>query len=186
VKADQGCSSCDWSQHDVSLAKTDAASLRQLGSLTLLVDSGQSTDVRTAQAITPMLAQAGITVRTVLVNAATMAARLASGSYEMALRTLSAQAPTPADSLQTLVHDHYVANATSTQAAGTALQAVNAATDLDGTSSAVAAFEEQNFTAAALVPLVDPDVVDVVGTRIRGLALLPSGLYHSAALWLKG
>ncbi len=103
VKADQGCSSCDWSQHDVSLAKTDAASLRQLGSLTLLVDSGQPSDVRTAQAITPMLAQAGITVRTVPVNAATMAARLASGSYEMALQTLSLQAPTPADSLQTLV-----------------------------------------------------------------------------------
>ena len=51
----------------------------------------------------------------------------------------------------------------------------------------MAAFEEQNFTAAAVVPLVDPDVIDVVSTRVRGLALLPSGLYHSsAALWLKG
>jgi peptide/nickel transport system substrate-binding protein len=185
VQADQGCSSCDWSQHDVSLAKSDVASLPHLGGLTLLVDSGQPSDVRTAQAITPMLAQAGITVRTVPVNAATMAARLASGSYEMALRTLSVQTPTPADSLQTLVRDHYVADGTSTQAAGTALQAVNAATDLQGTSSAVAAFEQQNFTTAAVVPLVDPDVVDVVSTRVRGLALLPSGLYHSAALWLK-
>jgi peptide/nickel transport system substrate-binding protein len=184
VNADQGCSSCDWSQHDVSLAKSDVAALPHLGALTLLVDSGQPSDVHTAQAITPMLAQAGITVRTVPVNAATMAARVASGSYEMALRTLSVQTPTPTDSLQTLVRDHYVAG-TSAQAAGTALQAVNAATDLKGTSSAVAAFEEQNFASAAVVPLVEPDVVDVVSTRVRGLALLPSGLYHSAALWLK-
>jgi peptide/nickel transport system substrate-binding protein len=185
VKADQGCSSCDWSQHDVSLAKSDVSSLPHLSGLTLLVDSGQPSDVRTAQAITPMLAQAGITVRTVPVDATTMAARLASGSYEMALRTLSVQTPTPADSLQTLVRDHYVGAGTSTQADQNALQAVNAATDLKGTSSAVAAFEEQNFTAAAVVPLVDPDVVDVVSTRVRGLGLLPSGLYHSAAVWLK-
>ncbi len=62
---------------------------------------------------------------------------------------------------------------------------MNAATDLKDTTSAVAAFEQQNFASAGAVPLVDPDVVDVVGKKVHGLALLPSGLYHSAALWLK-
>ncbi len=184
VKADQGCPSCDWSRHDVSLARTDLASSPHHGALTLLVDSANPSDVRTAQAITPMLAQAGITVRTAPVDAATLTARVASGDYEMALQTLSAQTPNPADSLQTLVLDHDVASGPSTQAVS-ALHAVNAATDLKGTSSAVAVFEQQNFAESAAVPLVDPDVVDVVGTSVRGLSLLPSGLYHSAALWLK-
>ena len=186
VPADRGCPSCDWSRHDVSLARSDLASSQQHPrALTLIVDSAAPSDVLTARAITPMLAQAGIVVRTVPVSAATMGARLASGDYEMALQTLSVQAPTPAEALQTLVQGHYVATGAAAQAAQSALADVSSATDLSGTRAAVAGFEEQNFAASSVVPLVEPDVVDVVSHRVRGLGLLPSGLYHSAALWLK-
>jgi peptide/nickel transport system substrate-binding protein len=186
VSADRGCPGCDWSRHDVSLARSELASSPQHPrALTLLVDSAAPSDVLTAREITPMLAQAGIVVRTVPVSAANMGARLASGHYEMALQTLSVQAPTPAEALQALARGHYVANGAAVQAAQSALDGVSSATDLSGTKAAVAGFEEQNFATSAVVPLVEPDVVDVVSHRVHGLGLLPSGLYHSAALWLK-
>ena len=105
---DQGCASCTWSKHDADAATKDLSSVPGHRHLTLLVDATDPTDVRTAQAITPMLAEAGITVQTQAVAATAMRTRLASGSYEMALQTLAAESPSPADPLQTLVTGHYL------------------------------------------------------------------------------
>ncbi len=122
VPADQGCPGCDWSKHDVSQARSDVASVPRDRQLTLLVDSANPSDVRTAQAITPMLSQAGITLRTVPVDATTMAARLKSGAYEMALQTLSTQTPAPAEALQTVVGGDYVGGGAPDEAAASALR----------------------------------------------------------------
>jgi peptide/nickel transport system substrate-binding protein len=181
----QGCASCDWSQHDVALAERDLSSVPGQRHLTLLVDSTDPDDVATAQAITPMLAEAGITVQTQPVDPASMLARVSSGSYQMALQTLSAQTPSAADPLRTLATGHYLAAPGAVTAAASALRAVEAATKQDDATAAVSVFEQQNFTTTAAVPLVDPEVVDVVATSVRGLAISPSGLYHSSALWLK-
>ena len=185
VPADQGCPSCDWSKHDVATARTDLAGLPRHTKMSLLVDKSVPTDVRTAQALTPMLAQAGITLSTVALDPATLAQRLASGNYQMALQTLSAQTPTAADPLETLVRTSDLGGARSAGQATQALNAVSAASDLQGETSAVSVFEQQDFASATVVPLVNPDVTDVVSSHVHGFVLQPSGLYHSSTLWLK-
>lgn len=182
----KACTSCRWSTHSASLAAKDLATVPGHDHLTLLVDSADATDVRTAQALTPMLAQAGMTVRTLPVSATTLGERVSSGRYEMALQTLSAETPSPAEALQTLVTGHYLTGPTALPTAQDALDAVGSATTKSQLTEAVTAFEQQVFATTAAVPLVDPYVVDVVATPVRGLAVGPTGLYHSAELWLKG
>ena len=185
VPADQGCAGCDWARHDVSAARSDLRDVPGHTRLTLMVDQTSPTDVRTAQALTPMLAQAGVTVHTDAVDPATMARRLASGDYQLALQTLSAQTPTAADPLETLVRTSDLDSARSATQATQALAAVSTATDLRAETSAVSVFEHQDYDSANVVPLVNPDVTDVLSPKVRGFVLQPSGLYHSSTIWLK-
>jgi peptide/nickel transport system substrate-binding protein len=181
----EACTSCQWSTHDVHLAEKDLATVPGHRHLTLLVDSADVTDVHTAQAIAPMLAQAGVSVRTLPLTAAAMTGRLSSGDYEMALQTLSADSPSAAEPLQALVTGHYLAGPTAVATAQDALRSVDSAAKTPELTSAVTAFEQQVFATTAAVPLVDPDVVDLVAAPVRGLVVSPTGLYHSAELWLK-
>jgi len=185
VPADQGCTGCDWARHDVAAARADLSGIPGHTRLTLLVDQTSPTDVRTAQALTPMLAQAGITLYTDTVDPATLQRRLASGDYQLALQTLSAQTPTAADPLETLVRTSDLDSARSAAQATQAFAAVSTATDLQGQTSAVSTFEHQDYDSANAVPLVNPDVTDVLSSKVRGFVVQPSGLYHSSTIWLK-
>jgi peptide/nickel transport system substrate-binding protein len=180
-----GCTSCDWSQHDVARARSLSAAVPGHQHVTLVVDATDPDDVSTAREITAMLAQAGITVHTQALAPAALAQRLSSNRYQMALRTLVAQTPAFADPLRTLVTGHYLAPASATKAAQAALQTAQAATRLADSTAAGTAFEQTAFATTAAVPLVDPDLVDVAAQDVRGLDVLPTGLFHSAGLWLK-
>jgi peptide/nickel transport system substrate-binding protein len=180
-----GCLSCDWSQHDAGTARKDAASSPGHRQLTLLVDSTDPTDVRTAQAITPMLAEAGLTVQTLPVDPATMVQRLAAGDYDLALQTLAAQTSSMVEPLLTLGSGHYLVGTGAAATAASALRDVGAASAKADQAAAVAMFEQHVFDTTAAVPLVDPEVIDVVGSHVRGLDVSPSGFYHSSGLWLK-
>ena len=184
-KGGGACLSCDWSRHDVSAARKDLASLPGHHHLTLLVDATDPTDVRTAQAITPMLAEAGLTVQTQPVDPATLAQRLAAGDYDLALQTVAAQTSSAVEPLQALGSGHYLVGTGAVALAANALRDVEAASAKADEDAAVAVFEQHVFDTTAAVPLVDPDVIDVVGSHVRGLDVTPSGFYHSSGLWLK-
>lgn len=186
VPGAEGCPSCAWDTVDVDAAAAELAQVTDGGQrVELLVDSARGIDLLAAQAVQPMLDEAGVTVQIKQVDSATMLTRLATGDFQMAIGNFSAQAPTPVDPLSFVAATGYLFTGADPNLALGALAAVSAAGDAAGRAEAVADFEKQNYDAATVVPLVSPYVSSVVGARTAGLRLLPSGLYDAATLWVK-
>lgn len=186
IPGDEGCPTCDWSTHDVSAAKAELARAAQGSKMTeLLVDSSRGIDLLAAQAIQPMLDQAGIKVQIKQVDSATLLSRLATGDFTMAIGNYTSMAPTAVDPLSFFAATGYLFTGADANIALGALAAVSAAPNEAGQTAAVAAFEKQNHEAATVVPLVSPHVAAVAGAGVHGLELRPSGLYDAAALWTK-
>lgn len=185
VPAADGCPTCDWGTVDVDAAKAELAQAEG-GDQTveLIVDSARGIDLLAAQAIQPMLEEAGISVQIKQVDSATLLGRMAGGDYQMVIGNYSAQAPTAVDPLSFVAATGYFFSGADPSVALGALMAVSAAPDLAAQAEAVAGFEKQNYDASTVVPLVSPYVSSVAGPGTNGLALLPSGLYDAAALWV--
>jgi peptide/nickel transport system substrate-binding protein len=185
VPGDDGCPSCDWATADTDAAKAELAQV-QGGDKTveLIVDSARGIDLLAAQAIQPMLADAGIDVQIKQVDSATLLTRMATGDYQMAIGNYTAQAPTPVDPLSFVAATSYLFTGADPTVALMALGAVSAAAEPGDQAKAVADFEKQNYDAATVVPLVSPYISSVAGDGTHGLQLLPSGLYDAASLWV--
>lgn len=185
VPGDEGCPSCDWATADVEAAKAELARAEGADqAVELLVDSSRGIDLLAAQAIQPMLEEAGITVQIKQVDSATLLGRMSSGDYHMAIGNFSAQSPTPVDPLSFVAATGYLFSGADANIPLGALVAVSSATDEAERVEAVASFEKQNYDDATVVPLVSPYVSSVSGAGVGGLQLLPSGLYDAAALWV--
>ena len=185
VPGDEGCPTCDWSTFDPDAAEAELAQADG-GDQTveLLVDSARGIDLLAAQAIEPMLADVGIDVQIKQLDSATLLSRLATGDFQMVIGNYSAQAPTPVDPLSFIAATGYLFTGADPNIALGALVAVSSASNLADQTKAVAAFEEQNYDAMTVVPLLSPNVSSVTGAGTNGLELLPSGLYDAAALWV--
>ena len=185
VPGDEGCSTCAWSDVDVDAAAAELARAKD-GDRTveLLVDSARGIDLLAAQAVQPMLEEAGISVQIKQVDSATLLTRLAGGDFQMAIGNYTAMAPTPMDPLSFFAGTGYLFTGADPSIALGALVAVSSALEPADQAEAVAAFEKQNYDAATVVPLVSPHVSSVAGPGTHGLALLPSGLYDTAGLWV--
>lgn len=185
VPGAEGCPTCDWGTVDVDAAKAELAQAKGAGeTVELIVDSARGIDLLAAQAIQPMLEEAGISVQIKQVDSATLLGRLAGGDYQMVIGNYNAQAPTAVDPLSFVAATGYFFTGADPNIALGALVAVSSAQDVAGQAEAVAGFEKQNYDAATVVPLVSPYVSSVAGPGTHGLSLLPSGLYDAAALWV--
>lgn len=185
VPGDEGCPTCDWSTFDPEAAKAEAAQADGADqTVELMVDSARGIDLLAAQAIQPMLADAGIDVQIKQVDSATLLSRMASGDYQMVIGNYSAQAPTPVDPLSFIAATGYLFTGADPNIALGALVAVSSASSVADQAKAVAGFEKQNYDAMTVVPLVSPNVSSVTGPATHGLELLPSGLYDAATLWV--
>lgn len=185
VPGDEGCPTCDWSAFDPDAAKADAAQAEGADqTVELMVDSARGIDLLAAQAIQPMLADAGIDVQIKQVDSATLLSRMAGGDYQMVIGNYAAQAPTPVDPLSFIAATGYLFTGADPNIALGSLVAVSSASSVADQAKAVAAFEKQNYDAMTVVPLVSPNVSSVTGASTHGLELLPSGLYDAAALWV--
>lgn len=185
VPGDDGCPTCDWATTDPAAAKAELAKAAD-GDKTveLIVDSARGIDLLAAQAIQPMLADAGIDVQIKQVDSATLLTRMATGDYQMAIGNYTAQAPTPVDPLSFVAATGYLFTGADPTVALVALGSVSAAGDPADQAKAVADFEKQNYDAATVVPIVSPYISSVAGAGTHGLQLLPSGLYDAASLWV--
>ena len=174
VPADQGCPSCDWSKHDVSRHQRP-------GRRCLATDSSPcSSTPRTPPTYAPprrsrrcwprRASPCGPCRSTPPRWRAPGVRRLRDGAADPGRPVAVARRPVADRGDRPLP-----GRRSARRSRSDALAAVNAATDLSDTTSAVAAFEQQTFATAAAVPLVDPDVVDVVGKPVRGLALCRPG-----------
>lgn len=185
VPGDDGCPSCDWGKADPDAAKAELAQVPDGGkTVELIVDSARGIDLLAAQAIQPMLADVGINVQIKQVDSATLLSRMATADYQMVIGNYSAQAPTPVDPLSFVAATSYLFTGADPNLALGALAAVSGASTPADEAEAVAQFEAQNYDAATVVPLLSPYVSSVIGPGTHGLALLPSGLYDAAALWV--
>jgi peptide/nickel transport system substrate-binding protein len=185
VPGDEGCPSCDWVATDPAAAERELDKGQGAGDpVELIVDSARGIDLLAAQAIQPMLADVGIDVQIKQLDSATMLTRLSSSDYQLAIGNYSAQAPTPVDPLSFVAATGYLFTGADPTAALGALSAVSAAKDPAGQAQAVAEFEQQNYDATTVAPLVSPFVSAVAGPATHGLELLPSGLYDASALWV--
>ncbi len=185
VPGTDGCPTCEWS-FDTATAKSELAQVAG-GDATveLLVDSSRGIDLLAAQAIQPMLGEAGIDVQIKQLDSATLLTRLASGDFSMAIGNYTAMAPTAVDPLSFLGATGYLFTGADPSIPLGALAAVSAASDAEAQAAAVADFEKQNYDAATVVPLLSPYVAAVAGSTTRGLELRPSGLYDAATLWVE-
>jgi peptide/nickel transport system substrate-binding protein len=185
VPGSDGCPTCAWETYDPAAAKAQLAQAKgDRDTLELLVDSSRGVDLLAAQAIQPMLAAVGIDVSIKQVDSATLLTRISSGDFSMMIGNYSAQAPTAVDPLSFVAATSYLFTGASPTPALTALGQVSAAQSAAGQTKAVAGFEQQNYAAAKVVPLVSPNVSSVLGPDTHGLTLLPSGLYDASALWV--
>ncbi len=186
VPGDDGCPECDWSSFDAGAAKSELAQVSG-GDATveLLVDSSRGLDLLAAQAIQPMLKEAGIDVQIKQLDSATLLTRLATSDFQMAIGNYTAMAPTPVDPLSFLGATGYLFTGADPNIPLGALGAVSAASELAAQAAAVADFEKQNYDAATVVPLVSPYVTSVAGSTTHGLELRPSGLYDASTLWVE-
>jgi len=185
VPGTDGCPTCDWGAADPDAAKAELAQAQDGGkTIELIVDSARGIDLLAAQAIQPMLEAVGINVQIKQVDSATLLSRMATGDFQMVIGNYSAQAPTAVDPLSFVAATGYFFTGADPNLALGALVAVSSASDTAGQAKAVADFEKQNYDAATVVPLVSPYVSSVAGPGTHGLALLPSGLYDAAALWV--
>jgi peptide/nickel transport system substrate-binding protein len=179
VKNVAECLTCDWGRHDVDEAKRLAAQSGYTGQPISVMSGGGSSDLA-AQALVPMLAEAGIVLRVEKLEGAIMTDRLFKGEYELALQENTWLAPTPLDPIGYLASSQNYYSGDDTTAAEEAVDMLyHAETDAD-LRAASRHYEESAFSRASIIPLVDIEQVFAVQPSIAGFEP-PVGLAFSVA-----
>ena len=173
------CDGCDWPRRDVDAARRLAAEAGYTGQPISVLSGGGSTDLA-AQALVPMLAEAGINVTVEKVAAAVQSDRMTKGEFELLLLSNTALAPTPLDPLGFLASSQNYYSGDDTAAATTAVEMLNSATTDAGLQDASRYYEKWAFGTASIIPLVSIKQVYAVQTDIIGFEP-PVGLAFSVA-----
>jgi peptide/nickel transport system substrate-binding protein len=181
----QPCPSCDWSKHDLELAKQLVAKSGYHGEkLEVIVPSSSPSEVLAAQAFAPMLAEAGIKISVSVLPLSTVIDRLEKADFQLGLLTVSANAPSPLDPLGMIASTNFLYSQFNTESADTAIEAVRQADRIEQVSAATETFEKQAFDSAAAIPLAQPNVVYAVSKNLHGFVPAPYRLYPADEFWV--
>ncbi|MET4432190.1 ABC transporter substrate-binding protein [Mycolicibacterium sp. 624] len=181
----QPCPGCDWSKHDLDLAKQLVEKSGYRGEkLEVIVPSSSASEVLAAQALEPMLAEAGIKISVNALPTSTVIDRLEKADYQLGLLTASANAPSPLDPLGLIASTNFLYTQFDTASADTAIEALRQAENDEQVSAATEAFEKQAFGSVAAVPLAQPNVVYAVSKDLHGFAPAPYRLYPADEFWV--
>lgn len=179
------CPSCDWAKHDLDTAKQLVAKSGYRGeNLEVIVATSSPTEVLAAQALEPMLGEAGINIRVSALPLSTLVDRLEKGDYRLGLVTISANAPSPLDPLGMISSTNFLYTGYSVDSANAAIQAVRQAADDEQVSAATAGFEKQAYDSVAAIPLAQTNVVYAVSMKLHGFEPAPYRLYTADELWV--
>ncbi|WP_406293174.1 ABC transporter substrate-binding protein [Embleya sp. NBC_00888] len=179
------CSTCTWSTTDQAAAKSLVGKSGYTGqNLELMVPSGDPEELA-AQALAPMLAQAGIKVTVVPLPTSSLIDRLGKGDFQLGMITYSALAPSPIDPLGFLESTGVVFSQSDPGPANAALTAVHAASTPFDVGTAVHAFEKTANTSNAVIPLAVPNALYAISGRVEGFVPTPYLAYCADELSVK-
>ncbi|GAA1809446.1 ABC transporter substrate-binding protein [Agromyces neolithicus] len=168
------CEECDWPTTDVAAAtELVEASGYDGQTITMTVPSEVGPEKLAAQALVPMLAEAGIDVELAAVPESAFIEKLENGDYSVAPIVYNALAPSAVDPLGFLAATGILFTGSDPTAANDAIAALTAATDEQATQAATAGFEAWAFEHTPLVPLGVPDVIYAVSERVEGFVPNP-------------
>ena len=163
------CAACAYLAADTA----PLAAFSGVGAFDLLVDETRPDDVALAEVVADALTSAGLEVRAVALDAATLTTRRSSGDFVVALVTYAAVSPTMNDPLDTMLAGLLPDARSAVDGAEEARAAVAVADDDLARSDAAAAFEQWSFSSHWLVPLVGVDHAVAIAADVQGLVVHP-------------
>lgn len=179
------CPSCDWSKHDLDAAKQLVAKSGYHGeNLEVMVATSSPTEILAAQALEPMLGEAGIKISVSALPLSTVIDRLEKGDYQLGLVTWSANAPSPLDPLGLISSTNFLYTQFNPDAATTATNAVRQAARIEQVSAATEAFEQRAYDTTPAIPLAQTNVVYAVSKSLHGFQPAPYRIYPADELWV--
>ncbi|MGW0877932.1 ABC transporter substrate-binding protein [Streptomyces sp. NPDC002740] len=180
------CATCTWSTTDLAEAKDLVEQSDYNGqNIELIVSSDSGPGKLAAQALVPMLAEAGVQVSVNPQPTSSLIDRLGKSDFQLGLLTYSALAPTPIDPLGFLGATGVVFSQSDPGPADTALAAVHAASTPDEVETAVQAFEATANESYAVIPLAVPNALDAVADRVQGFVAAPYQTYCADELSIR-
>jgi peptide/nickel transport system substrate-binding protein len=182
IPGDSPCA-CNWNARDTATA---AERIDRSGydgrARELIVPSTGGPELLAAQAIVPMLEEAGVMAKVTPLELGTLVERLQKGSFELAALNYSALAPSPLDPLGFLGATGYLFSQADVAATTEALAAVRSSGSAEEVARATASFEQAAYEAAAVVPLATLDCLWAVSSRVRGFRPPAFIAYYAAGL----
>jgi peptide/nickel transport system substrate-binding protein len=183
----QPCSWCDWSTRDVAGAKALAAKAGYHGEpITLLVSAAGGPESLVAQAMQPMLAEAGITIKIATVDYTTLEDRMVKGDFQILLLNNTALGATPLDPLGFLATTANYYSGDDVTAAKKAVELINASRSEADLRTASAGYEKWAYSSASLIPVVALKGIYAVQRTIAGFQPPLSPGYSLAAVGKAG
>ncbi|MGV9847396.1 ABC transporter substrate-binding protein [Streptomyces sp. NPDC003442] len=180
------CPSCTWSTTDLATAKDLVKDSDYNGqNIELIVPSDGGPGKLAAQALVPMLAEAGVKVTVNPLPTSSLIDKLSKSDFQLGVITYSALAPTPIDPLGFLGATGVVFSQSSPGPADKALAEVHAASSPSEVTAAAQAFEATADKSRAAIPLAVPKALDAVADRVRGFAAAPYQAYCADELSIK-
>lgn len=180
------CSTCTWSKTDLTAAKKLVTSSGYSGQdLKLTVPSGAGPEKLAAQALIPMLAEAGIKATIEALPTSSVITNLSKGNFQLGALTYSALAPSPIDPLGFLGATSVAFSGANPAPANAALAAVHAASTAAAVTTAVQGFEKSANASDAVIPLAVPNAINAVASRVQGFVPAPYLVYCADQLSLK-
>ncbi|WP_405962201.1 ABC transporter substrate-binding protein [Streptomyces sp. NBC_00723] len=180
------CPSCTWSTTDLAEAKDLVEQSDYSGqNLELIVSSDSGPGKLAAQALVPMLAEAGVKVSVNPQPTSSLIDKLSKSDFQLGVITYSALAPTPIDPLGFLAATGNVFSQSDPEPDNKALAAVHAASTPAEVKTAVQGFEAAANASYAVIPLAVPNALDAVADRVQGFVAAPYQAYCADELSIK-
>ncbi|MER5197634.1 ABC transporter substrate-binding protein [Streptomyces sp. NPDC002755] len=180
------CPTCTWSTTDLAAAKDLVEASDYKGqNIELIVSSDSGPGKLAAQALVPMLAEAGVKISVNPQPTSSLIDKLSKSDFQLGLLTYSALAPTPIDPLGFLGATGVVFSQSDPGPADKALAAVHAASTPAAVKTAVQAFEAAANESYAVIPLAVPNALDAVADRVQGFVAAPYQAYCADELSIK-
>ncbi|MFG3028797.1 ABC transporter substrate-binding protein [Streptomyces sp. NPDC048253] len=180
------CPTCTWSTTDLAEAKKLVGQSDYSGqNLELIVSSDSGPGKLAAQALVPMLAEAGVKVSVNPQPTSSLIDKLSKSDFQLGVITYSALAPTPIDPLGFLAATRNVFSQSDPEPDNKALAAVHAANTPAEVKTAVQGFEAAANASYAVIPLAVPNALDAVADRVQGFVAAPYQAYCADELSIK-
>lgn len=179
----KACESCAYGERDVAAARALAQQAGYDGRpLELLVPAAGGLEALAAQAMPPMLAEAGIEVKVTPVETTMMLDRLQKGDYQLVLTNYNSLGPSPLDPLGFLASTAMLFTSADVASAKQAIAGIEASSDLAGMERATAAFEQTAYDTAAVIPVAALKGLWAVSDRVQGFAPPAFHIYNAGGL----